>query len=57
MLAPLRRGPDDVVVALRRRGIVASLTPYRERLVRLGPSIVNDEDDVDEAALAVRAVV
>ena len=57
MLAPLRRGPDDVVGALRRRGIVASVTPYRERFVRLGPSIVNDEDDVDEAALAVRAVV
>ena len=36
------------------RAIVASVTPYRDRYVRLGPSIVNDEDEVDEAARALR---
>jgi selenocysteine lyase/cysteine desulfurase len=29
------------------------VTPYRERFVRLGPSIVNDEDDVDAAVRAL----
>ena len=57
MLSPFERDPAEVVAALRRRRIVASVTPYRERFVRLGPSIVNDEDDVDEAARAVRDVV
>jgi selenocysteine lyase/cysteine desulfurase len=49
------RDPGAVVDNLRRRGIVASVTPYRERYLRLGPSIVNDEAEVDAAARAVRA--
>src|SRR5215217_8634661 len=57
MVAPSRRDPGEVVGALGRRGIVASVTPYRERYVRLGPSIVNDEADVDAAARALRAVL
>jgi selenocysteine lyase/cysteine desulfurase len=57
MVAPTGRDPAEVVRALGRRGIVASVTPYRERYVRFGPSIVNDEDDVDAAARALRAVV
>jgi len=57
MVAPDGRDPAQVVAALGRRGVVGSVTPYRERHVRLGPSIVNDEDDVDAAARALRAVV
>ena len=57
MVAPARRDPGEIVGALGRRGIVASVTPYRERYVRLGPSIVNDEADVDAAARALRAVL
>jgi selenocysteine lyase/cysteine desulfurase len=34
--------------------IVASVTPYRDSFVRVGPSIVNDEDEVDLTARALR---
>ena len=54
---PVGRSADDVVAALARRRIVASVTPYRDRYVRLGPSIANSEEDVDEALAAIRAVV
>jgi selenocysteine lyase/cysteine desulfurase len=57
MVTPFERDPADVVRDLRRRRIVASVTPYHERYVRLGPSIVNDEDEVDKAARAVRVLV
>jgi selenocysteine lyase/cysteine desulfurase len=54
MLASPDRDPSDVVRELyERHRIVASVTPYRERYVRLGPSIVNDEADVDAAARAL----
>jgi selenocysteine lyase/cysteine desulfurase len=55
MLRPHDRDPADVVAALARRKIVASVTPYRERYLRLGPSIVNDEGDVDAAVRALAA--
>ncbi len=57
MLRPHEGDPADVVAALGRRKIVASVTPYRERYLRLGPSIVNDEDDVDAAVRAIRDVM
>jgi selenocysteine lyase/cysteine desulfurase len=57
MTVPYDRDPQDVVDDLfRRHRIVASVSPYRERFVRLGPSIVNDEDEVDLAARALRSV-
>ncbi|MBA2642123.1 MAG: hypothetical protein H0U82_04245 [Actinobacteria bacterium] len=43
----------EVVLQLAARRIVASVTPYAERYVRLGPGIVNTDADV---AAAVRAV-
>ncbi|CAN5290485.1 aminotransferase class V-fold PLP-dependent enzyme [soil metagenome] len=43
----------EVVSQLAARRIVASVTPYAERYVRLGPGIVNTDADV---AAAVRAV-
>ena len=36
--------------------IVASVTPYATRYIRLGPSIVNNEADVDRAVRAVAAL-
>jgi selenocysteine lyase/cysteine desulfurase len=54
---PFDRSADDVVAALAGRRIVASVTPYRDRYVRLGPSIANSEEDVDKALAAIRAVV
>jgi selenocysteine lyase/cysteine desulfurase len=55
MTAPYRSEPGFVVQRLyERHRIVASVTPYREQFVRLGPSLVTDEDDVDVAARALR---
>jgi selenocysteine lyase/cysteine desulfurase len=45
--------PDDVVRRLAARRIVASVTPYARRYVRLGPGIVNSPADVDAAVRAV----
>jgi len=57
MVTPFERDPAEVVRALARRGIVATVTPYRERHVRLGPSIANDDDDVDAAARALHDIL
>jgi selenocysteine lyase/cysteine desulfurase len=48
--------PGEVAADLRRQGILASVTPYAEPYLRLGPSIVTSEDDVDAAVAAVRAL-
>lgn len=48
--------PDDVVRRLAARSIVASVTPYAQRYVRLGPGIVNSFADVDAAVRAVAAL-
>jgi selenocysteine lyase/cysteine desulfurase len=48
--------PGDAAAALRRQGILASVTPYAEPHLRLGPSIVTSEDDVDAAVRAVHAL-
>jgi selenocysteine lyase/cysteine desulfurase len=41
---------------LRRQGVLASVTPYAEPYLRLGPSIVTSEEDVDAAVAAIRAL-
>jgi len=47
----------EAVDALRaRHGIVASVTPYADEYIRLGPSIANGPEDVDAALRAVRAL-
>jgi selenocysteine lyase/cysteine desulfurase len=45
--------PDEVVRRLASRRIVASVTPYARRYVRLGPGIVNNQAEVDAAVRAV----
>jgi selenocysteine lyase/cysteine desulfurase len=50
------REPADVVARLAARRIVASVTPYARRHVRLGPGIVNTVGDVDAAVRAVAAL-
>jgi selenocysteine lyase/cysteine desulfurase len=50
------RDPSDVVARLAERRIVASVTPYARRHVRLGPGIVNTVEDVDAAVRAVAAL-
>ena len=48
--------PDEVVQRLATRRIVASVTPYARRYVRLGPGIVNSPAEVDEIVRAVAAL-
>jgi selenocysteine lyase/cysteine desulfurase len=48
--------PADVVRRLADRRIVASVTPYARRYVRLGPGIVNSPAEVDAAVRAVAAL-
>jgi selenocysteine lyase/cysteine desulfurase len=50
------RDPTDVVARLAQRRIVASVTPYARRHVRLGPGIVNTTGDVDTALRAIAAL-
>ena len=49
--------PGEVVDQLRKRHrVVASVTPYRTRYVRLGPSVANTAGDVDTALEAIARV-
>ena len=48
--------PDEVVRRLATRRIVASVTPYARRYVRLGPGIVNSPAEVDAVVRAVAAL-
>lgn len=48
--------PSEVVRRLAARRIVASVTPYARRYVRLGPGIVNTPAELDAAARVVAAL-
>jgi selenocysteine lyase/cysteine desulfurase len=50
------RNPGETMADLRRQNVLASVTPYARSYLRLGPSIVTTEDDVDAAVAAVRAL-
>ena len=50
------RDPSEVVARLAARGIVASVTPFATRFVRLGPGIVNTPEHVDAAVRAIAAL-
>jgi selenocysteine lyase/cysteine desulfurase len=47
---------DETVRKLRERKVVASASPYKVSYARLGPSLVNDEAEVDAALRAVRDI-
>jgi selenocysteine lyase/cysteine desulfurase len=48
--------PQEVVARLAARRIVASVTPYARRAVRIGPGIVNTPDEVDRAVREIAAL-
>jgi selenocysteine lyase/cysteine desulfurase len=50
------RDPGETMADLRRQNILASVTPYAQPYLRLGPSIATSEEDVDAAVAAVRAL-
>jgi selenocysteine lyase/cysteine desulfurase len=46
-------GPYNAVVALREKGVVASVTPYERQYLRFGPSIVTTPAQMDTVVDAV----
>jgi isopenicillin-N epimerase len=49
--------PGEAVDELRERHrVIASVTPYRTRYLRFGPSVANSADDVDRTLEAVAAI-
>lgn len=49
--------PDDVVKHLyEKHGIIGSAAPYKRMCVRLTPSIVNNEEEVDKCLAALKEV-
>jgi selenocysteine lyase/cysteine desulfurase len=49
--------PDALLAPLRDRGFAASVTPYRTRYLRLGPSIATTPDEVVGVAAALNDLV
>jgi isopenicillin-N epimerase len=45
---------EETVRKLRHRKVIASTSPYEISHVRLAPSLVNDENEVDAALRAIR---
>lgn len=50
------RSPEAVVGDLAARRVVATVTPYATRYVRLSPAMVNSPEEIDAAIAAVREV-
>lgn len=46
--------PSAVVAALRRRRIIATVTPYTPSYVRLAPGLLNTPAEVDQALAAIK---
>lgn len=51
-----RLSPDAAVAALRRRRVIATVTPYNPPYARLAPGLLNTPGDVDRALRAIRAL-
>jgi selenocysteine lyase/cysteine desulfurase len=51
-----RLSPSAVVSALRRRRIIATVTPYTPAYARLAPSLLNNPGEVDRALAAIRTL-
>jgi isopenicillin-N epimerase len=51
-----RFSPSAVVAALRRRRIIATVTPYDPPYARLAPGLLNAPADVDRALRAIRSL-
>jgi selenocysteine lyase/cysteine desulfurase len=49
--------PDETVHRLLAHKVIASTSPYKISYARLAPSLVNDEQEVEAAVRAVRAIV
>jgi selenocysteine lyase/cysteine desulfurase len=48
--------PDHVVTELRRKGIVASVTPYATQYARVAPGLLNSETEIETVLKEIRAL-
>ena len=48
--------PVDVVKRMHAKGIIMSNTPYRETYARFAPSLINNEQEIDQALAEIRAM-
>ena len=48
--------PEQVVTELRRKGIVASVTPYATQYARVAPGLLNSETEIETVLKEVRAI-
>lgn len=48
--------PDAVVETLHKQGIIMSSTPYRQSYARFAPSLLNTEQEIDQAVAAIAAL-
>ena len=48
--------PDQVVTDLRRKGIVASVTPYATQYARMAPGLLNSEAEIETVLKEIRAL-
>jgi selenocysteine lyase/cysteine desulfurase len=48
--------PDQIVAELRRRGIVASVTPYRTQYARMAPGVLNSPAEIETVLKEIHAL-
>jgi len=48
--------PDRVVAELRRRGIVASVTPYATQYARMAPGLLNSPAEIETVLKEIRSL-
>lgn len=48
--------PDDLVKAMHAKGIIISSTPYRQSHARFAPSLINNEQEIEQTLAALRTV-
>jgi selenocysteine lyase/cysteine desulfurase len=48
--------PDQVVTALRRRGIVTSVTPYATQYARVAPGLLNSPAEIETVLAEIHAL-
>ncbi|SES86187.1 aminotransferase class V-fold PLP-dependent enzyme [Thalassotalea agarivorans] len=46
--------PEQVVKALHQRGVIMSSTPYRESYARFAPSLLNNEQEIEQALAEIK---
>ena len=51
------RQTPEILTQLRDQNISASVTPYAQLYLRMGPSIVTSEGDIDKALSALSRIV